>query len=106
MLDVIRERIQFPAKADSFIHYLPSMQSVCYLVEIIYTNRFNETRSLFLKKQHINGSGYHDTVITSEEFETWLKKSDIPVFGNTNQLWNYILENHHHNYNFQQPTTE
>jgi hypothetical protein len=105
MLEAIREKIQVSPEADSLIRYLPSLQSAYYLIEIIYTNRFNETKSLYLKKQHIHGSGYHDTVITNEEFETLLKRSDIPSFENANQLWNYILENHHHNYDFRQPTT-
>ncbi|WP_295232384.1 hypothetical protein [Sediminibacterium sp.] len=104
MLDAIREKIKVSPEADSLIRYLPSLQSVYYLIEIIYTNRFNETKSLYLKKQHIHGSGYHDSVITVEEFETLLKRSDIPSFDNANQLWNYILENHHYVYNVQPPT--
>lgn len=99
MLVAIREKIKVLPEADSLIRYLPSLQSVYYLIEIIYTNRFNETKSIYLKKQHIHGSGFNDTVITSEEFETLLKISDIPSFDNANQLWNYILDNYHHVYN-------
>ncbi|MFZ2782970.1 MAG: hypothetical protein WAZ36_01125 [Sediminibacterium sp.] len=106
MLETIREKIQELPDTDSFIRYMPSLQSVCYLTEIIYTNRFNETKSLYLKKQHIHGSGYHHTVITAEEFEARLKKSDIPAFDNANLLWTYILENHHHLYSFQQSTAD
>lgn len=100
MIESVRDTTPHFAGPDSPIFYLPSLQSECYLIEILYANRFQETKTIYFKKQHVHGSGYHQTVITSEEFARWVKRSDIPVFTNVDQLWQYALDNYHYDHNF------
>lgn len=72
--------------------YLPSLQSICYLIEVYYNDRFQETKKMYMKKQHIHGLGFQQTMISEEQFYTILKQSDIPSFDHISQLLDYGLE--------------
>jgi hypothetical protein len=70
---------------------LPSLQSVNYLVEISYINKFQEKKLLIFKKKHVHGYGFDLSTIGETEFFQLLNDSSIPPFDNVDSLWNYIL---------------
>lgn len=78
--------------------YIPSLQSLCYLIEIYYIDRFQETKQIYLKKQHIHGLGFQQAMIGEDEFQTKLKQSSIPNFDNVSQLLDYSLAKHCYKY--------
>lgn len=72
----------------------PSLQSQSYVIEVIYTDNFQERKSVIYLKQHLHGYGYDKLKITEERFDAMLKRSDIPKFQTLEELWTYINENY------------
>jgi hypothetical protein len=70
--------------------YLPSLQSVTYLIEVIYTNTFKENKTIYLMKRHYHGSGYNHSLISEEKFSKLLQQANIPAFEDSEIFWEYV----------------
>ena len=91
-LNFIKGRIHGYQNDDGTKRTLPSLQSVTYIVEVTYTNKFLETKSLYWMKKHYHGSGYHHTVISEEAFFDILKIAELPEFTDNEKLWDYVSD--------------
>ena len=72
----------------------PSLQSRSYVVEVIYTDKFQERKSAIYLMQHLHGYGYDKLKITEDRFDALLKRSDIPKFQTLEELWTYVNKNY------------
>jgi hypothetical protein len=76
----------------------PSMQSLYYIIEVNYKNKFHEFESVIFKHEHFHGSGFEKFKISKEELNNLLNKANVPRFKEFDNLWNYIILNHTRGY--------
>lgn len=71
---------------------LPSIRSVCYMIEIRYKNKFLEHKSINFKYKHYHGHGYEKFKITTEEFIQILESANVPKFEHFSDLWKFLID--------------
>lgn len=69
---------------------LPSLQSQFYILEVVYTDNFQERKSVVYLQEHIHGFGYDKTKIQETEFNEILNRVNLPKFKDGNELWDYV----------------
>lgn len=89
-VNYVKNKIAGFKKYNESKKYIPSLQSVTYLVEIVYSNKFKETKTMYCMKKHFHGSGYHHTQIQQEEFFNILHHADIPKIDDDEELWDFV----------------
>ena len=89
----LQEKISDCYSLDSKRGYaLPSLQSLLYIIEVVYSNNLLERNSLIYKQEYMHGLGFDITKINSEMLNRILNKSNIPKFKDPEKLWSYILK--------------
>lgn len=95
IIKLLRERIQERYGLGSKKGYaMPSLQSICYLVEIVYRNKFQDADRLFFQYKHLHGYGFEKFKIKENEYEKILATVNIPAFKTIDDLWDFLLEDY------------
>lgn len=72
---------------------LPSLQSQYYIVEVIYTDAFQERKTAIYVQQHVHGHGYDKIKISEEALRARLSDVNIPKFSTQDELLHYVRKN-------------
>ncbi len=73
---------------------LPSLQGLEYIIEIVYTDAFQERKAIILRHAHVHGYGIDQTRMTDEQLDATLKHVNLPEFDSVQELWSYA-ESHY-----------
>lgn len=71
---------------------LPSLQSILYVVEFLYSNKFQEIKSAIFVYEHYHGYGYEKRMISGTDINRLLIETDVPHFDNAEGLLDYIAK--------------
>lgn len=73
----------------------PSLEETYYLVDIGYSDKFNNYKNIRYKYVHSHGYGeWHKIKITDAEFDNILKQADVKKFSNFDEQWKYLENNY------------
>lgn len=95
MIENIKNRIDSIYSFDSKKGYaLPSLQGHSYIVEIVYTDKFLDRKSIIFLNEFILGYGYDKIKIDDKTLNQMVNKSNLPKFKNASKALDYIIKNY------------
>ena len=81
-------------------YMLPSLQSKTLFIEIYYSNKNKERKSIILKRTFIHGGGgYDETIISSEALDSILNNAVHPKFENVGDFEKYAFKKYYKSFN-------
>jgi len=96
--DYILNRIdsEFGFRNENKLGYAtPSLTTYYYLIDIGYSNTFNDYKSIAFKRIHRHGIGdYKKIQMSNDEFGAILRRCDLPRDKSQEELWNFLIENY------------
>lgn len=95
LLDKFRKKLDDDYNLESESGYaLPMLNTYYYLIEVDYSDQFNNYKSCAYKYIHLHGAGEWKKIkIDNDEKEQIIEACKLPKKDNFDELWEYIINN-------------